>query len=94
MSIRTIHAGNANMFLSPIFRQTLAGVSGATIKLYDTDGAAGAAKGAGVGVGIYATPEDASDTLQTLDTVYPQNQDEYQEAYRRWKQTLNEYINN
>ena len=94
MSIRTIHAGNANMFLSPIFRQTLAGVSGATIKLYDTDGAAGAAKGAGVGIGIYATPEDASATLQTLDTVYPQNQDEYKEAYSRWKQTLNEYINN
>ena len=51
MDIRVIRAGNANMFLSPIFRQTLASISGATIELYDTDGAAGAAKGAGIGAG-------------------------------------------
>ena len=29
------------MFLSPLFRDTLAGVSGATIELYETDGSAG-----------------------------------------------------
>ena len=32
------------MFLSPIFRETLAGVTGAVIELYDTDGSVGAAK--------------------------------------------------
>ena len=53
MHITNIHAGNANMFLSPIFRNTLAGVTGATIELYDTDGSVGAAKGAGMGAGIY-----------------------------------------
>ena len=37
MDIKKIHAGKANMFLSDIFRQTLAGVSGATIELYDTE---------------------------------------------------------
>ena len=47
MPINKIHAGNANMFLSPLFRDTLAGVTGATIELYDTDGSIGAAKGAG-----------------------------------------------
>ena len=40
-----IHAGHANMFLNKMFRDTLAGVSGATIELYDTDGSVGAAKG-------------------------------------------------
>ena len=30
MDIKNIHAGKANMFLSPLFRDTLAGVSGAT----------------------------------------------------------------
>ena len=49
MEINKIHAGRANMFLSGIFRDTLAGVSGATIELYDTDGSVGAAKGAGMG---------------------------------------------
>ena len=32
MDIHKIHAGKANMFLSPLFRDTLAGVSGATIE--------------------------------------------------------------
>ncbi|MDR0798376.1 MAG: carbohydrate kinase, partial [Dysgonamonadaceae bacterium] len=36
MNINVIRAGNANMFLSPIFRQTLASISGAVIELYDT----------------------------------------------------------
>ena len=49
MDIKKIHAGKANMFLSPLFRDTLAGVSGATIELYETDGSVGAAKGAGIG---------------------------------------------
>ena len=41
-----IRAGKANMFLSPIFRDTLAGVTGATIELCDTDG-----RGTGARVG-------------------------------------------
>ena len=53
MELNKIHAGRANMFLSPLFRDTLAGVSGATIELYETDGSVGAAKGAGIGAGIY-----------------------------------------
>ena len=43
--VQKIHAGHANMFLSPIFRETLAGVTGAVIELYDTDGSVGAARG-------------------------------------------------
>ena len=53
LKVDKIHAGKANMFQSKIFRDTLSGVSGATIELYETDGAAGAAKGAGMGAGIY-----------------------------------------
>ena len=53
MDIKKIHAGKANMFFSDVFRNTLAGVSGATIELYETDGSVGAAKGAGLGCGIY-----------------------------------------
>lgn len=88
LHVTTIHAGNANMFLSPIFRETLAGVSGATILLHDTDGAAGAAKGAGIGAGIYHTPEDAFATLKTLATIRPDHQSDYREAYQRWKALL------
>jgi xylulokinase len=89
MGIETklIRAGMANMFLSPIFRETLAGITGATIELYDTDGAVGAAKGAGIGAGIYKTPEEAFATLRKLSIVEPnvRNKAAYQSAYERWK---------
>lgn len=88
LKVTTIHAGNANMFLSPIFRETLAGVSGATILLHDTDGAAGAAKGAGIGAGIYHTPEEAFDTLKILEKIEPKNQEAYKAAYEQWKKCL------
>ena len=39
-----IRAGKANMFLSPIFRNTLSGITGARIELYNTDGSIGAAR--------------------------------------------------
>ena len=87
MDIRVIKAGNANMFLSPIFRETLASVSGAVIELYDTDGAAGAAKAAGMGAGIYASHQEAFASLKKIRTVTPDNAqaDRYLEAYTQWK---------
>jgi len=90
MDIRNIHAGKANMFLSPLFRNTLASVSGATIELYDTDGSVGAAKGAGIGAGIYKNADEAFSTLEKLEVIEPDtaNRQAYAEAYARWKQVL------
>lgn len=88
--VQKIHAGRANMFLSPLFRDTLAGVTGATIELYDTDGSVGAAKGAGIGAGIYKDNNEAFATLEKLAVVEPQQTDRqaYADAYGRWKQRL------
>ena len=94
MKVGVIHAGNANMFLSPVFRNALAGVTGATIELHDTDGAAGAAKGAGIGAGIYRSREEAFSTLERLEVIEPSGEERYQEAYQRWKTELNTIINN
>lgn len=88
MSVRKIHAGHANMFLSPIFRQTLSGVTGAVIELYDTDGSVGAAKGAGIGAGIYKDNNEAFATLEKLAVIEPQCQEQYAEAYELWKSRL------
>ena len=88
LKVETIHAGNANMFLSKIFRETLAGVSGAAIELHDTDGAAGAAKGAGIGAGIYSSAREAFATLDRLEVILPSNRDQYREAYEKWKSHL------
>lgn len=88
--VKKIHAGHANMFLSPVFRDTLAGVTGATIELYDTDGAAGAARGSGLGAGIYRNTEEAFSNLERIAVIEPDTSkaDAYQEAYAHWKQEL------
>ena len=93
-NIREIHAGRANMFLSPIFRDTLSTISGATIHLYDTDGSVGAARGAGLGAGIYSNEDEAFASLKQLDTITPHKDLEapLQEAYRRWKEILNQNL--
>ncbi|MCM1331018.1 MAG: FGGY family carbohydrate kinase [Bacteroides sp.] len=90
MDVKKIHAGHANMFLSPIFRETLAGVSGATIELFDTDGSVGAAKGAGIGAGIYADNNEAFSTLDRIEIIEPKASDRqaYADAYGRWKEVL------
>lgn len=89
MKINRIHAGKANMFLSPIFRETLASVSGATIDLVDTDGAAGAAKGAGIGTGIYKDNNEAFGSLKVLEVIEPAaDRTPYLEAYAHWKSIL------
>ena len=90
LKVDRIHAGKANMFLSPIFRDTLAGVSGATIELYDTDGSVGAAKGAGIGAGIYKDNREAFSTLERLSVILPAHQDEYRAAYEKWKTCINQ----
>jgi xylulokinase len=94
MDIKKIHAGKANMFLSPLFRNTLAGVSGATIELYDTDGSVGAAKGAGIGAGIYKDSNEAFATLDKLQVIEPDaaHREEYQAAYAAWKATLSKNL--
>lgn len=90
MNIHLIRAGYANMFLSPLFAQTLASVSGATIELFNTDGAAGAAKGAGMGAGIYASNDEAFGSLEKLSVIEPESdkENQYREAYQRWKELI------
>lgn len=94
MDVKKIHAGHANMFLSPLFRETLAGISGATIELYDTDGSVGAAKGAGIGAGIYADNNEAFATLDRIEVIEPVAADRqaYVDAYNLWKERLEMYL--
>ncbi len=90
IDIEVIRAGNANLFLSPIFRDALAGVTGSVIELYDTNGAVGAAKGAGIGVGIYTSAEEAFASLKKIDVIEPDGlkADKYCGAFEIWKERL------
>lgn len=88
LEIAKIRAGRANMFLSDLFCEALAGVSGAGIELLDTDGSLGAARGAGFGAGVYASLPEAFSTLKKIKTIEPSSGAAYAEAYARWKQKL------
>jgi xylulokinase len=90
VEIKIIRAGKANMFLSPVFCQTLADISGAVIELYNTDGAQGAARGAGVGAGIYKDFESAFAGLRKIETIIPSPDNQVlNEAYLNWERELN-----
>ena len=83
---KTIRAGHANLFLSPIFRQTLANITGATVELYNTDGSVGAARGAGIGAGVYRNAEEAFATLKKVMVITPKNEEveATKVAYEKW----------
>lgn len=86
LSPDVIRAGEANLFLSPLFRQTLATLTGARIELFNTDGALGAARGAALGAGYYHSREEAFASLRRLETVEPvaKEREALEEAYGKW----------
>ena len=94
MKIETVKAGYANMFLSPLFRNVFATVTGTSVELYSTDGSQGAARGAGVGAGIYGTVDEAFIGLEAREKVEPDaaNAEAYREAYGRWLDALKNRI--
>lgn len=90
---KAIRAGNANLFLSKSFREIFVNVTGTELELYDTDGAAGAARGAALGVGYYETPEAAFKNLDLIERISPSQtlQSEYKEHFDRWKESINKH---
>ena len=92
--LKTVKAGHANMFLSPLFAEAFATLSGATVELYNTDGSQGAARGAGIGAGIYKGPEDAFADLQPVKTIAPNPKlvEPYRQAYANWEKVLKKQL--
>ena len=95
IELTTVKAGNANMFLSPLFAEAFATVTQAGVELYNTDGSQGAARGAGIGAGLYGGPEDAFVGLEPVRTVEPNEKlaSVYKQAYERWEDVLNQQLN-
>lgn len=91
IKITTVKAGDANMFLSPLFAEAFATITGARVELYNTDGSQGAARGAGVGAGIYQSYREAFAGLKTVKVIEPNKSltGAYQDAYQNWLSVLN-----
>jgi xylulokinase len=95
LSADTIRAAHGNMFLSPVFAEAFATVTDTTVEIVHTSGAAGAARGAGVGVGLYESPKEAFEGLDIVDTVTPSTEQAapYAAAYDRWHHHLTHQLN-
>ncbi|MBR4265878.1 MAG: carbohydrate kinase [Bacteroidales bacterium] len=91
---KVIRAGKANMFFSPVFRNTLATTTGTAIELFNTDGSIGAARGAGIGAGIYKSAEEAFSNLKKVEVTEPdlKNEQAYIDAYNVWKEDLHKLL--
>jgi xylulokinase len=93
MHPRVIRAGKANMFLSPVFLEAFTNATGCTVELYNTDGAIGAARGAGIGSGFYSSLKEAFSGMEKLSVIGPEKllQEQYEEVYRSWLNDLNKF---
>jgi xylulokinase len=90
LPVDTVRAAHANMFQSPVFREAFATVTGTTVELIRTDGAEGAARGAGLGAEVFSAPDEAFAGLERLRTEAPaaDRADAYAAAYQRWTDRL------
>lgn len=94
MPVNKVRAGYANMFLSGTFAEAFANTSGATLELYDTDGATGAARAAGIGAGIYKSFDESFAGMKKIKTIEPSNEKVsiYQQLYEKWENGLSNII--
>lgn len=94
VNVNVIRAGNANLFLSPLFRKVFVNTIGTSLELYNTDGATGAAIGAGIGAGIYPSFDEAFRGLTRLHEETPDAMltEQYKEIYADWKNILTHYL--
>ncbi len=88
--LSAVRAGDANLFKSRLFRRIFSSAVGARLLVFGTDGSQGAARGAGVGAGLYRTPEEAAGRLDVLDEIRPDPDlaARYEETYRRWRRAM------
>ncbi|GAL66858.1 xylulose kinase [Jejuia pallidilutea] len=92
--IKVIRAGNDNLFRSEIFSNTIATLIGHEIEIYNTTGAVGAARAAGLTDGDFKKFGDnitANDHVMTYKPL--KNKVAYEAAYNNWKKELDNVLN-
>ena len=84
-----IKAGYANMYLSSIFSSTIVNASNVPIQLLESDGAYGAALGAGIGSLYYKSVHEGINSIKLLSEILPdQNKNKTLYFYEKWKSEL------
>lgn len=86
-----IRAGKANLFLSTVFTDAFVNATGVPVELYQNDGSAGAALGAGIGAGVFASPAEAFNNMRPVQKIEPDNQ-QFETVYQQWKSLLEKQL--
>jgi xylulokinase len=94
LDVSRVRAGHANMFLSEIFATAFTNTTGCELELYNTDGAIGAARAAGLGAGIFTSRQDCFRGMTVVKTYAPQDglRSTYVDAYTKWRDGLKKYL--
>lgn len=89
-SCDVIRVARGNMFLSDDFTRAFANTTQTTVELYETDGAEGAARAAGLGYGYFSSHKEAFRGLSRQGIVEPEAAivAQYREAYQQWVEGL------
>lgn len=90
LEITTLRVGSGNLFRSRVFQEAIVNACNVQLTICDTDGAQGAARGAGIGLGYYKTFKEAFIGLNIVEEQIPNEvlSARYQEHYGRWKEEL------
>jgi len=91
MQPTVIRAGKANLFLSAVFTESFVNATGVPVELYQNDGSAGAALGAGIGAGIFTSPEEGFNNMLPVQKIEPDN-NEFEPVYQQWKELLEKQL--
>lgn len=96
LKLNRIRAGYTNMFLSGLFSETFANLIDCPLELYNTDGALGAARGAGFGAKYYPRFSDCFHGMEAIRRVNPEKNktNRIREIYGRWKEGLENILKN
>jgi xylulokinase len=92
MNPSVIRAGNANMFLSPLFAEAFVNATGVPVELYQNDGSVGAALGAGIGAAVFSSAHEAFSRFERLKVIEPTQTEAYEAAYQNWQALLQKQL--
>jgi xylulokinase len=84
MTPKVIRAGKANMFLSDIFTECFVNALNIPVEMYNCDGSAGAAIGAGLGAKIYKNGKEAFQHFKPVQLIEPDGKRKYDDFYHKW----------
>ena len=87
IDLTRVRAGQANLFQSAVFRQAFVNTLKTQLELFAANGAEGAARGAGVGIGLYSNLQDAFHNLKPAYQQEPNLElvNAYEDAFEDWK---------